>query len=1253
MKTRYALYGSYLHVLGFALIAVAVITFLGSLRIQPTIHAAVLHPASMLLFALFGLALLGAARHQTRLLRIAAAMLLAITLYSLLRNLLPGDAEIGKTRLSDYLQVPNALAFTAMLLIVGILLASGPRWARRLGQVAGVIAALISLLCEALEWTPANAAASLGASYWSLTLTYLLTVLLGIAVVLLGQLPHWRGLDLGRQALLAGVIGVLLTSLSWYVLSLHVIESTNRESELLLTRVQNTVERNLHEHLALIQRMAERWQVLGDLPSPSYWLQEAHSYLRDYPVLDALAVLGQDLQPVWLEARDDWHARWLGQSLDEPGRVEWFRHVQADQLAHLSDMDRYADKYDHMLVVAPVRLAAMPDGFVVASLDIQKSLLDALGSNLSGFGIRAYEGDTLVFDSQSYGRTHVPVGARTIVIHHDLHIDLQSYVANPRELYASTYFPTLAMLFGLSLSFLLMLNQHLASVARVRAKHLEAANSELGTSLERQMRLQALNQRIMDSSLDVLCSIDRQGCFRELSPSCEAVLGYKPDELIGRPFIDLVLAIDRSRTREEMAAILSGRPTRSFHNCYRHRDGRVIHLLWSSDWSKEDDVMFAIGHDITHLMQYELFAEAQRDILGMVTGDCPLTETLEAVCLMTQTQAPDVLASILLADPRGERLATAAAPALPADFNRAIDGLALGTDARACAAAAVNRHLVVADDLIQDPLWHDLRDVALAHELRACWSLPLMSHEGAVLGVLALYVRKIQAPDDGHLELMETAAQLATIAIVRARDRQHLQESEQRFRSLYTFNPDPVFSFDLEGKFESANAASFTLTGYGEDELVGQHFANFVSDDDLPRIQTHFRAACAGDPQRYELLGYDRQNNPLVLDVTNLPIVVDGRIVGVFGIAKDISERKQAQRETLRLAERLSTTLESISDAFHTFDNDWRFTYMNSESARLLGMRAQEALGTVVWMSFPGLRETDIGRQFIYAVEQSEAVHFETYYDPLGLWLEIHAYPSDEGLAVYFQDISHRKQTEAELQSTLEELERSNRELDQFAYVASHDLQEPLRKIQAFSGRLEARATGLDEDSRDYLRRMTSAAARMQSLIIDLLDYSRINTRGQPFQRLDLSEVISEVLQDMEATLEQTHARVEYGELPCVEGDASQLRRVIQNLLSNAIKFQRSGTPPVIKIFAEPALGDAWTLCLADNGIGFDEKYLDRIFNPFQRLHGREAYPGTGIGLAITKKIVERHEAEITASSSPGNGSVFRITFPTIDEASA
>ncbi|MGC3971182.1 MAG: CHASE3 domain-containing protein [Pirellulales bacterium] len=238
-----------------------------------------------------------------------------------------------------------------------------------------------------------------------------------------------------------------------------------------------------------------------------------------------------------------------------------------------------------------------------------------------------------------------------------------------------------------------------------------------------------------------------------------------------------------------------------------------------------------------------------------------------------------------------------------------------------------------------------------------------------------------------------------------------------------------------------------------------------------------------------------------------------------------------------------------------------------------------------------------------------------------------------------------------ELNQTNDALRVSNRELEQFASVASHDLQEPLRKIEAFGDRLKSRnMEQLDDNGRDYLERVLVSASRMRSLINDLLNFSRVTTRAQPPQPVNLQTVAEEVTSDLEGRLQQTGGRVELGKLPTVEADPTQMRQLLQNLIGNALKFHRPEVPPVVKVNARNDLsekvGPSVVITVEDNGIGFEEVYLDRIFNVFQRLHGRNEYEGTGMGLAIARKIVERHQGTITAHSRLDEGSTFIVTLP-------
>lgn len=226
------------------------------------------------------------------------------------------------------------------------------------------------------------------------------------------------------------------------------------------------------------------------------------------------------------------------------------------------------------------------------------------------------------------------------------------------------------------------------------------------------------------------------------------------------------------------------------------------------------------------------------------------------------------------------------------------------------------------------------------------------------------------------------------------------------------------------------------------------------------------------------------------------------------------------------------------------------------------------------------------------------------------------------------------------------ELARSNAELEQFASIASHDLQEPLRKIQTFAAHLTDREQDrLSEEGRDFLRRMSAAAGRMRALIDDLLVFSRVSTKGRPFVAVDLDDVVAQVLVDLELSIEESGANVSIGKLPTIDADPVQMRQLLQNLLENALKFRRDGVVPEVDMSAQARDGIA-ELTIRDNGLGFEPKFASRIFRAFERLNGVSAYPGTGIGLALCRKIVERHHGAITAEGVLGTGATFTVRLP-------
>lgn len=379
--------------------------------------------------------------------------------------------------------------------------------------------------------------------------------------------------------------------------------------------------------------------------------------------------------------------------------------------------------------------------------------------------------------------------------------------------------------------------------------------------------------------------------------------------------------------------------------------------------------------------------------------------------------------------------------------------------------------------------------------------------------------------------------------------------------------------------------------------------------------------------------------------------------------SKDVLElHVRARTQQLeKLQREYALILNSAGEGICGFDINGKVTFANPAAAKMMGAQVTEVIGRHAREVFP---------QFVQPSITAANGHHNpvevvaTRIDGSKFVAEFIRTPIQEGEravgeVLMFKDITERTQAADRLAKKAEELARSNAELEKFAFVASHDLQEPLRKIQAFGDRLKAKCDEANlKEGRDYLERMQSAAARMQTLIYDLLSFSRVIRRTEAFAPIDLNTIAREILVDLEVRIEKSGGRVEVGALPTLEADGTQMRQLLQNLIGNALKFHLPSKPPVVRVESRklpagptgengPPMDGEWCeVSVSDNGIGFDEKYLDRIFEVFQRLHSRQEYEGTGMGLAICRRIVDRHGGRITARSTPGEGASFLITLP-------
>ena len=438
--------------------------------------------------------------------------------------------------------------------------------------------------------------------------------------------------------------------------------------------------------------------------------------------------------------------------------------------------------------------------------------------------------------------------------------------------------------------------------------------------------------------------------------------------------------------------------------------------------------------------------------------------------------------------------------------------------------------------------------------------------------------------------------------------------------------------------------------------------ADTSQEPDMPRAQAIKQAdlhGAFGFPIHFgkELLGvidfFSREIRQPDDDLLQMFAAI-GSQLGQFVIRKRAEEARA----------RLGAIVESSEDAIYSETLEGRVTSWNPGAAKMFGHTLEEIVGQVSSLLAPASRATEMTHQR-EKIRRGEPVdHFETVRvtkKGRELPVSITLSPIKDGkghvvgVSSIARDISESKKAQEKLRAFAARLAQSNRDLEDFAFVASHDLQEPLGKVQSFADLLlNEYGPDFSEKGRDYLRRLHKSTSRMQTLVRGLLTFSHIQTEGQPFAPVNLSAVVREVLADLEARIQQTGARIEAGPLGEIDGDASQLRQLLQNLIGNALKFTRPGVPPVIKIETQRVWehnggsGPPQEVCrlsVEDNGIGIEEKYLQRIFDMFQRLQPQQ-YEGTGIGLATCRRIAQRHSGAITVRSHPGHGSTFITTLP-------
>lgn len=669
---------------------------------------------------------------------------------------------------------------------------------------------------------------------------------------------------------------------------------------------------------------------------------------------------------------------------------------------------------------------------------------------------------------------------------------------------------------------------------------------------------------------------------------------------------------------------------------------------------------------------FALFVQRQNKVLSLILGNAPLDRVLAKAIETAQMLVPGVRCCVRV-EAGGDGAPQVFGDDLPQRFREALLAIEGGGDDLPLTAAAVTGAPAAINDLaaLAQPAG-SAADLAALYHFRGHWAHPLLGDCGRAFGAFGCFSPEARTPTRQEERLLEGMAGLAAFAIEHSRKRAALDAANDRFAALCESIPGVVYQRVVEPdgqmRHTYVSRASEEVFGVTPEALVADEnvFLSLHSPELAERLADDLRQASRDmtfwDSEKE--ITDRRGRRKFVHSIARPTRRADGAVVwdGVIVDQTRIKESELAAQAAEARAR--AAILESLSEAVALYDPDDRFVECNMQYVRLasgLGdcLRPGKSLRELVEADClasiergvdPEVAEREAAQRL--AVKPGNSF-VSMRQGASGRWYYVRQHRTLRGETVFTTtDIT-------ELKSREEALARSNEELESFASVASHDLQEPLRKIEAFGDRLIRRSGDqLSDDGRLCVDRMQNAAGRMRVLINDLLSYSRVSTKARPFDLCDMALIVGEVVGDLQIAIEEAGGEVDIGDLPKIAADSTQMRQLFQNIVGNALKYRKPDAAPKVAVRGAllgpddarpPLLADAALIAkftVSDNGIGFDMKYAEQIFAIFQRLHGRGEYSGTGIGLATVRKIVDRHRGHIAAESEPGLGSTFTILLP-------
>lgn len=739
------------------------------------------------------------------------------------------------------------------------------------------------------------------------------------------------------------------------------------------------------------------------------------------------------------------------------------------------------------------------------------------------------------------------------------------------------------------------------------------------------------------NSNDFFGIANTEGYFEIINPSFKNVLGYSKNELATKPFIDFVHPDDVDSTLKAYAKVKSGAALIHFINRYRKKNGEYIWLEWNATPNPVTGKLHCIARDVTDRKKAE-------DELNKLNGEL-------------EQRVKERTKEVEKALQRFEYVTKATFDAIW-DWNLQDDTIFWGDGFEKIFGYKLS-------DLKDSKAWIENIHPEDIQKITESYYNIVKSKQNSWIEEYRYKKRNGQYSYVINKGIVIRDEEGRAIRIIGAmQDITKRKEEELRLKlleSVVTNTNDAVvikeaIPSDEQGrKIVYVNESFTRMSGYSAEEIIGKtHKLVQGANTDAEELKRFYKALDAWQPVEITIVNYNKKGEEYWVELSLNPVTnALGEYTHWISIERDVTEKKHQEQKIKETTQRLHDTLESIQDGFYTLDSNWNVSYWNKEAERLSGQKYEDMIGKNFWELYEGQISEKIHDAFYKAKFQKKPVRLEIYSKIVNGWFELNAFPSEMGLTVYFKNITERKHTESklkkmnrELENHVKELAISNEELEQFAYVASHDLQEPLRMVTSFLTQIEKKYENiLDEKGKQYIFFAVDGAKRMRQIILDLLEFSRVGKNETKFEEIDVNTIIEEVKFLYRKQIEDKNAEIRFESLPTIKTHVAPIKQVFQNLISNGLKYSKPGIPPIITISCHETPAN-WKFEIKDNGIGIGEEYFEKIFVIFQRLHSRQEYSGTGMGLSITKKIIENLKGQIYLESKVNQGTTFYFTIP-------